>query len=86
MSALELKPCPFCKGGTAEIVGKGQVWRGMSGYSDPQYFELQHFGQLSETDDFPRCAVTFRCRTAAEAVNFWNNRAAYPDPAQLYNQ
>lgn len=75
MSASEVKPCPFCGGGTVDIEGKGQVWRGVKGYSDPQYFELTHFGRLSEEDDFPRCTIKFRCRTEADAINFWNARA-----------
>jgi hypothetical protein len=76
MSAPELKPCPFCGGGITSIEGKGQVWRGTKGYSDPQYYELNHFGRLSEVDDFPRCHIVFRCRTDAEAITAWNARAA----------
>jgi hypothetical protein len=69
-------PCPFCGGESVEITGKGQIWRGLNGYSDPQYFQLNHWGQLSEKDDFPRCVVEFRVRTEREAVEFWNARAA----------
>jgi hypothetical protein len=74
----DLKPCPFCGGGITTIEGGGQIWRGVNGYSDPQFYHLRHFGKLSETDDFPRCFVEFRCRTEAEAIAAWNARA--PDP------
>jgi hypothetical protein len=76
MDAPELKPCPFCGGGIVSIEGKGQLWRGVSGYSAPQWYQLDHFGKLSETDDFPRCRVEFRCRTEAEAIAAWNTLAA----------
>jgi hypothetical protein len=71
----DLKPCPFCGGGITTIEGGGQTWRGVNGYSDPQFYHLRHFGKLSETDDFPRCFVEFRCRTEAEAIAAWNTRA-----------
>jgi hypothetical protein len=74
----DLKPCPFCGGGITTIEGGGQIWRGVNGYSDPQFYHLRHFGKLSETDDFPRCFVEFRCRTEAEAIAAWNTRT--PDP------
>jgi hypothetical protein len=73
--APDLLPCPFCGGGITSIEGKGQIWRGVRGYSDPQYYQLNHFGKLSETDDFPRCSIEFRCRTEAEAIAAWNTRS-----------
>lgn len=75
MTAPDLLPCPFCEGGITSIEGKGQIWRGVKGYSDPQWYQLNHFGKLSDTDDFPRCNVEFRCRTEAEVVAAWNTRA-----------
>jgi len=80
MSGPELKPCPFCGGGLTSVEGKGQVWRGVKGYSDPQFYELNHFGKLSETDDFPTCRVTMRHRTQAEAIAAWNTRTDLIDP------
>ena len=74
--APELLPCPFCGGGNTTIEGKGQIWRGVKGYSDPQWYQLNHYGKLSATDDFPRCSVEFRCRTEAKAIEAWNTRAA----------
>ena len=70
----DLKPCPFCGGVSTSIEGKGQIWHGVRGYSDPQYYLLSHFGKLSETDGFLRCHIEFRCRTEAEAIAVWNNR------------
>lgn len=75
MIAPDLKPCPFCGGGITSIEGKGQIWRGVNGYSAPQWYQLNHYGKLSETDDFPRCNVEFRCRTEADAIAAWNTRA-----------
>lgn len=75
MSAPELMPCPFCGGGITSVEAGGQIWRGVNGYSEPQFYHLLHFGKLSETDDFPRCFVEFRCRTEAEAIAAWNQRA-----------
>jgi hypothetical protein len=70
-----LLPCPFCGGEITSIEGKGQVWRGVNGYSDPQWYELNHFGKLSDSDDFPTCRVTMRHRTEATAIAAWNTRA-----------
>ena len=79
-----LEPCPFCKEGVTSIEGKGQTWRGTGGYSDPQWYQLNHYGKLSETDDFPHCSVEFRCRTEAEAIAAWNTRALPAvDPAAI---
>ena len=79
MDAPELKPCPFCGGGTTNIEGKGMTWRGVGGYSDPNYYQLSHHGNLSETDDFPRCNIQFRARSAEDCAYFWNRRAALQD-------
>lgn len=70
----ELKPCPFCGGDDTVVEGKGQIWNGVKGYSDPQYFELRHYGNLQSDDTFPRCSVVFRHRTEAEAIAAWNTR------------
>ena len=82
MTAPDLLPCPFCGGGITSVDGKGQLWRGVNGYSAPQWYQLNHYGKLSETDDFPRCNVEFRCRTEAEAIAAWNTRAT-PAPAAM---
>lgn len=67
----DLKPCPFCGGKDVEIEGKGQLWRGVEGYSDPQYYVLRHFGHFEGDDDFPACHVYFRARTVEDLKRFW---------------
>lgn len=76
MDDVDLLPCPFCGGGETTIEGKGQIWRGMKGYSDPQYFFLNHFCARPSDDDFVVGHFTLRCRSEADAIARWNTRAA----------
>lgn len=69
----DLLPCPICGGTETRIEPQGMIWRGVRGYSDPQWYRLQHFGRLTDDDDFPRCYVDLRCRTAEQATGIWNN-------------
>lgn len=76
----ELKPCPFGSKGKTEIEGKGQIWRGVKGYSDPQYFQLCHHGRLHDSDTFPTVFVEIRARTEEQAREMWNTRADLATP------
>jgi hypothetical protein len=71
MSDAQLRPCPFCGGTDVIIEGQGQLWRGVKGYSDPQYFTLTHHGELAG-DGFQKCHVVFRGRTHDEVLTYWN--------------
>lgn len=70
----QIKPCPFCGGTGVEIEGKGQLWRGVKGYSDPQYFTLRHHGSLNTGDEFDSCHVYFRARKEEDLIKYWNTR------------
>lgn len=74
----ELKPCPFGSKGKTEIEGKGQIWCGIKGYSDPQFFYLRHHGRLHDGDTFPTVSVDIRARTEEQAREIWNTRADLP--------
>ena len=76
----ELKPCPFGSKGKTEIEGKGQIWRGVKGYSDPQYFQLCHHGRLHDSDTFPTVFVEIRARTEEQAREMWNTCANLATP------
>lgn len=80
----ELKSSPFGSIGKIEIEGKGQTWRGVKGYSEPQYFFLRHHGDLREDDTFQTVYIEIRARTEAQAISLWNTRADLtPTPAQI---
>ena len=73
--APKLKPCPFCGGAEVRIEAGGQVWRGVKGYSDPQYYHLHHNGRIPTGDGFQTCYVNLRVRSEEEAIAAWNTRA-----------
>ena len=79
----KLSPCPFCSGTDYHIIPGGQTWRGVKGYSNPQYFHLYHNGRIPEGDGFQNCSVQLRCRTEDELLVVWNTRAAMPDTITL---
>lgn len=68
-------PCPFCGGVEFRIEAGGQTWRGVKGYSDPQYWHLYHNGTIPEGDGFQMCSVQIRARTEAELYSIWDWRA-----------
>jgi len=70
--ALEMMPCPFCGGDEFRIEAGGQTWRGVKGYSEPQYWHLYHSGTIAEGDGFQMCSVKIRARTEAELHSIWN--------------
>ena len=71
--AAELIPCPFCGSSNYRIEAGGQTWRGVKGYSEPQYYHLYHNGIIPEGDGFQSCSIQIRARTDAECVAVWNN-------------
>ena len=75
----DIKPCPFCGGTEHRIEPGGMTWRGVRGYSDPQYYHLYHSGRIPEGDGFQSCSVVFRCRTEAELLSVWNASAAFKE-------
>lgn len=77
----ELLPCPFCAGIEFRVEAGGQTWRGMKGYSEPQYWHLYHNGTIPEGDGFQMCSVQIRARTEAELHSIWNTRARPPIPS-----
>lgn len=78
MSAPELKPCPFCRGGETRIDPQGQTWRGTKGYSDPICYRLVHFCKGILPDDYVTNRMELRARTEAQAIEAWNTRATDP--------
>ena len=74
MSARELKPCPFCKGGETRIEPQGQTWRGQ-GYSDPICWRLVHFCKGILPDDYVTNRMELRARTQDQCIEAWNTRA-----------
>ena len=74
MSAPELKPCPFCKGGETRIDPQGQTWRGQ-GYSDPICWRLVHFCKGILPDDYVTNRMELRARTQDQCIEAWNTRA-----------
>ena len=78
MSARELKPCPFCKGGETRIDPQGQIWRGQ-GYSDPICWRLIHFCKGILPDDYVTNRIELRARTQDQCIEAWNARAALRD-------
>lgn len=89
----KLEPCPFCGGTQYRIEAGGQTWRGVKGYSEPQYFHLYHNGKVPEGDGFQTCSVQIRARTEDELFSVWNTRAAptvkplvWEEPSKANNQ
>jgi hypothetical protein len=67
-----MKTCRICgEVGEISLEGKGQIWRGQS-YSDPQYWQLNHWGKLDKDDDFPKCFVELRGRSEEQLLEIWN--------------
>lgn len=79
----KLEPCPFCGGTQYRIEAGGQTWRGVKGYSEPQYFHLYHNGKVPEGDGFQTCSVQIRARTEDELFSIWNTRANTHNVAQI---
>ena len=71
--AYDLKPCPFC-GDIPEIEGAGAIWRGVKGYSDPQYYTLSHHCKHRD-DTFGRVHISSRALTKTDMADLWNTRA-----------
>ena len=70
---VDIMPCPFCGGADYRIEPGGQTWRGVKGYSAPQYFHFYHNGVVPEGDGFQSCSVQIRARTETECTSIWNN-------------
>lgn len=66
------KPCKYCGGVEVRIKPGGQTWRGVKGYSSPQYYHLMHNGVFNFGDSFQNCSVVFRGRTKEELLEIWN--------------
>ena len=71
-----LNPCPFCGSGVVTIEGKGQIWRGVKGYSAPQYYYLRHFCAKDTVDPFNTASVEMRGRTEEDLIARWNGGKA----------
>lgn len=69
----DINPCPFCGSTEVRIDAGGQVWCGVKGYSEPQYYHLRHNGKLKSGDGFQSCFVEIRGRTGPEVLAIWNN-------------
>ena len=68
----ENRPCPFCGGTKIWIKAGGQNWRGVKGWSDPQWFQLIHNGVLDRGDGvFETCTIQLRARTGPGALAAW---------------
>ena len=67
----ELKPCPFCGGGTFEIRENGKMWQGMK-YSDPVSVSVWHW--CEHVDGQPSRAIERAGRDRQSAIAAWNTR------------
>ena len=72
--APDLKPCPFCGGTNTSIEPMGQIWRGVKGYSDPQYYVLVHHDHLPQNDGRAWCYIKMTSKTEADVIEAWNTR------------
>lgn len=68
----ELKPCPFCGGGTTQFVENGRVWSGMK-YTDPISVSVQHW--CDPVPGQPSRGIERVGRDKASAITLWNTRA-----------
>jgi len=68
----ELKPCPFCGGGTTQFVENGRVSSGMK-YTDPISVSVQHW--CDPVPGQPSRGIERVGRDKASAITLWNTRA-----------
>lgn len=66
--------CPFCGGTEYRTEPAGQTWRGVNGWSEPQYWHLYHNGTIPEGDGFQKCILTIRARTEEECLSIWRRK------------
>ena len=73
LAKAELRPCKLCAslGRETRITPKGSTWLGM-GYSSPQYFEILHFCERPNDDDFVDIYISMRVRDLDDLIRRWN--------------
>lgn len=72
----QLKPCPFCGGGTTEITENGRVWTGMK-WGEPSSVSVRHW--CEEVPGQPSRMLERVGRDHEAAIAAWNRR---DQPAQ----
>ena len=73
----QLKPCPFCGGGTTEITENGRVWTGMK-WGEPSSVSVRHW--CEEVPGQPSRMLERVGRDHEAAIAAWNRRS---QPAQV---
>lgn len=66
-----LLPCPFCGGGSFEIIENGKMWTGMK-YSDPVSVSIRHW---CEPLPGPNRSIERIGRDMEAAIASWNLRS-----------